>query len=278
MCHVLASVVALAMLVSKLTTAMQSIEEIKALRSRQVTTARRYLEAHNVSTELAMSVRKHVEWKQAVDTTIDHRRGESELLQILPVELRRALCDETRSPVLRKHAVFVAFRTFSLKFFQSLCCDSMHPSVHMPDDNIFAYGSVCHHMYFIVTGDASYMKYGAVLQVLLSSGHRALRESSAECEMRDKYKRLRREPISDGHSLCEPAIWVVWKHRGDFEALNHTSLLTLDTTIFEDLVQSYPAVQASVQEHAQRFLAALNASEDVLSDLFNTGQILESGL
>merc|ERR1711870_67398 len=168
--------------------------------------------------------------------------------------MRRAVLDETRSPWLLKHAVFVAFRNVSLRFFQRLCCDALHPIVHLPGDNIFCYGTVCIRMHFIVAGDASYFKYGAILQGMVQRGQRKGQQlQQGSSHLKDRYKQSRSGFISEGDSLCEPTLWVRWAHRGDLDAISQVSLLSLDTKSLADLVDSYPAVQISMQKHALRF-------------------------
>merc|ERR1719221_526717 len=168
--HTLLSVVVLATFVSKLTTVMHTIETIKSKMNRQVSMVRRYCELHSISTELSLRVRKYVEWKQSVDAKQQHDAHETELMQVLPIDLRRALLGETRSRLLTSHIVFYACRESNLRFFQRLCCDVMTSISHLPDEHIFCYGMLCTRMYFIVSGNLAYLKYGAVLRALTQNG------------------------------------------------------------------------------------------------------------
>mmetsp|Transcript_131080 Transcript_131080/g.330913 ORF Transcript_131080/g.330913 Transcript_131080/m.330913 type:complete len:789 (+) Transcript_131080:73-2439(+) len=273
-CHILCSVVALASLVSKLTTVLHNMQTIKATKVRQVTQARRYLEDHAISTNLSMTVRKYVEWKQVVDSKRHHNTQESELLQILPRDLRRALLDETRSPIILKHVAFVAFRNCNLRFFERLCCDSLEPLSYMPDEHIFSYGMVCSRMYFMVAGAATYFKYGVILKALMHSGGKFIdgtTNGGGECK--ERLRNIRSESIGE-RSICEASIWVHWVHHGDVDTVSHVSILGLDMKNLDELVLSYPVVQMSMLAHARRFATALNELDE-LSDLFDSTQLLQ---
>merc|ERR1712242_62821 len=232
---------------------------------------RRYCDAHFISTELSVSVRKYVEWMQSLEAKQQHNDHEEELMQLLPIDLRRSLLTETRSPLLSKHTVFFACRESNWRFFQRLCCDTMSPVATMPDVNVFSYGMRCTRMYFIVAGELAYLKYGAVQRLLMQNGSlfKAWRQADDH-----RY----REAISDqasrldeGTVLCEPVLWTRWVHLGDLSSITHASFLVIELVDFENLVWSYPAVQMSLVKHAQRFVAGLNAfAAGDLCDLFDT--------
>merc|ERR1719162_919299 len=107
------------------------MEEIRRKNNRQVSMVRRYCEAHAITTEVSLRVRKYVEWKQALDTKQQHDANETELMHDLPLDLRRALLGETRSTLVASHIVFLACRESHLRFFQRLCCDSMTPLTNL---------------------------------------------------------------------------------------------------------------------------------------------------
>lgn len=274
--HAVISVVVLTTFISKLTTVMQTMEMIKTKTNRQVSMVRRYCEVHFISTALSLRVRKYVEWKQAVDAKQLHDANENELMQVLPIDLRRALLGETRSPLLSKHMVFLACRESNVRFFQRLCCDVMTPVSHLPDVNIFSYGMLCTRMYFVVAGEASYLKYGAVLRALMTNGSLHQRGRTSVQEAQERYRRIRLLPLQNGAVLCEPVIWTRWVHFGDLSSTTHVNLLALEVERFENLVQSYPPVQMSLLTHAARFVAGLNnqtASE--LGDMWDTASAFE---
>lgn len=272
-CHSLCSVIVLGLFISKLTTLMQTMEDVSAQMSRQASAAQQYCMQHRISTPLSVRVRRWLEWHEVLEAKRHRSVQEDEFMQVLPADLRRALLDEARSPLLVQHELFHAIRECNIRFFQRLACDTFIPFTYMPEETIFSYGMVCTRMYVIAAGDSSYMRYGTVLRALMQSGT-IIRGHAAGTEVKDGYKKIHSEQLQEGASLCESVLWIHWVHIGDFATITRMSVLVLEMMRFEDLVYSYPQVHTSLRQHAQRFLAAIRAAKDP-SDLFNTNRALQ---
>lgn len=272
-CHVLVSVIVLALFVSKLTNVMATMEEIAAKSNRQAEAAQLYCKQHCISAQLSVRVRKWVELHQVLSAKRQLSREEEEFMQLLPTDLRHALLEESRSPLVAQHEVFHACRECNTLFFQKLICEAFTPTTHLPGDTIFSFGEVCTRMFIVTAGDGSYLKYGAVLRAFMQS--RALRRGhSGSSDVQDQYKRTRSTCPREGTSLCEAVLWIHWMHAGDFASLTHMSLLLLEAHRFEHLVTSYPSVQIALQSHAQHFIGGIRRATDP-SDLFNTKLALQ---
>lgn len=272
--HIFISMLVLCLFLSKLTNVMATMEEITAKLNRQSNAAQQYCKHNRISTQLSMRVRKWLEWHQVLDAKRQRGVEEDEFMQILPKDLRRALLDESRSPLLMEHEVFHACRECNIRFFQRLCCDTFSPLTHLPEEEIFSYGMVCTRMYLVASGEGSYLKYGTVMRALMQNGS-IMHGLTASTDLKDRYKRARSELLCAGGALCEAVLWVHWVHLGDFSALTRLSLLVLDARTFEDLVTLYPNVQLALQTHAQRFSCAISTAKDP-SDLFNTSSVLHA--
>lgn len=270
-CHILVSVLLLASFLSKLTMVMATLGEISATLNRQSTAAQQYCKRHAISTQLSIRVRKWLEVHQILDAK--HQRGveEEEFMQILPTDLRRALLHESRSPLLLKHGIFHACRDCNDNFFQRLTCDAFTPMTLMPEEDVFSYGMVCMHMYFVASGECTYLKYGDAMRALMQSV--MVMRKPPRSEVKDRYKRSHSTHLPEGASLCEAVLWVQWVHVGDFSAVTKLSLLVLEMGGFEALVVSYPNILGALQAHALHFLEAISGAEDPC-DLFNSVRAL----
>lgn len=271
--HTLVSVVVLSTFVSKLTTVMQALEEINVKMNRQASGAQQYCVQHGISMPLSVRVRKWIEWHQMLDAKRQRSVQEDEFMHLLPTDLRRALLDEARSPLLVQHAVFHGCRECNPRFFERLACDTFIPVTYMPEDTVFSFGMSCTRMLVIASGKSTYFKYGMILRMLMQNGQ-AVRGATTATNMKEKYKRMRSEFLREGACLCEAVLWVHWVHLGDFDAVSHLSLLTLEAHRFAELVASYPSVLRALQRHAQIFLCSMRAANDP-ADRFNTDIALQ---
>jgi len=271
-CQLLASVVVLALLVSKLTTVMQEMQEIKVAERRLLNASQLYLQEHRISPQLAFSVRNYLQRKQAVDARHSHNRDEIELFRVLPAALRRSLLEEARAPTLLAHVLFTAVKHCNGRLFERLCCDLLYSKTVHPDDHIFSVAVHCLHVYFVVAGETAYFAYTRVASALMTGQVRMPTSSSRI--VADRQKKLQRV-VDEGACLCEAAIWVRWVHRGDFEAISQASLLLLDVNAFAELVASYPTVKISMRDHAARWVRKLHKT-DALTDLLSTADAMRT--
>lgn len=272
-CHILISLLVVASLVGKLTNLMEFMEEVTANMNRQTKAAREYCMQNRISTELSVRVQKWLEWHQILDAKRQRSAEDNEFMHVLPAEVRRALIEETRSPLLLHHELFHACRDCNVRFFQRLATDTFVPLNHIPEETIFTYGMVCTRMYFIAAGRSTYFKYGAILRSLTHSGVN-LHGQVVASDTQHHYRKFRSINLREGRALCEPVLFTHWVHMGDFASVTSLSMLVLEHQGFEELLMSYPNVRQALQVHANRFIAALNASTDP-SDLFSSSSALD---
>jgi len=228
--QVLASIVVLAGLISRLTTVMQTIQKSNSQRRRLMDGARSYCLAHDISRDLFLRVRKYIERQQLVEEKQFHNRSEIELLQLLPKNLARELLMEARSPVLMKQLLFIALTRFCPRFFERLCCDLLQASCVMPNESIYTQGVVAKCMFVVAAGDTSLFTYGFVWQALSSGALRGSQNQSTGVIF-DRQKEMKSQILNEGTVVCEPTLWVRWVHCGDFDSISQAGHSTAGTTL-----------------------------------------------
>lgn len=278
--HILVSVIALATFVSKLTTAMQARDANHAIKNREVNLARTFCKGHQISTPLSQRVTQYIEWKQQVNTAGGEH--ETDLMAILPLDLRRSLLDEVRSPMLLLHVIFLAFQTSHWRFFRCLSADSLVSESYLPGVNIFSFGVVCERMYFITHGHTNYLHYNPLLQALTQNQNQRNMANlisigyGQDTEVRENLlKHFKPRKVTKETCLCEATLWTHWVHAGDCTSGTHLSLLSLGNTLFESLLNSYPSVQADMRAHSERFVNAVNHWPSELTDLLSSAEVMQ---
>ena len=153
----------------------------------------------------------------------------------------------------------------------------------IPDENIFAYGTLGTVMYFVVAGNSEYLRFlfglrdffgGSADQQPHPQQHGVAHASSSAGDLKKRWRELRTKVVREGSWLSEPALFTRWFHLGDFDATSHMSLLTLEAQRLEGLISKYPLVRRSVLDHASRFVNALNKC-DHASDMFDSVAALQ---
>mmetsp|Transcript_62756 Transcript_62756/g.203325 ORF Transcript_62756/g.203325 Transcript_62756/m.203325 type:complete len:251 (-) Transcript_62756:311-1063(-) len=241
------------MVVSNLTNVISAMQERIQEKNRLLTTASKFLEHHNIPDASAMHLHRYlVRWQ--MDEQAQHQTAsEKALLQKLPVTLRRALLEQARAPVLRRHLVFVALSRINYLFIERMLCDVITSVIYLPGDFIFHDRMVCSCLYLTVAGETAYLQFSQTVRRLLQKSPLGMTQSGSEADATQAIK----------------VLWTRWVHHGDFEAVSQASLYTIATETFSDVVRSHVAVQQEMQKHSQRFVKALNESADaVMSDLF----------
>mmetsp|Transcript_56677 Transcript_56677/g.184446 ORF Transcript_56677/g.184446 Transcript_56677/m.184446 type:complete len:271 (+) Transcript_56677:1435-2247(+) len=261
------------MVVSNLTNVISAMQERIQEKNRLLTTASKFLEHHNIPDASAMHLHRYlVRWQ--MDEQAQHQTAsEKALLQKLPVTLRRALLEQARAPVLRRHLVFVALSRINYLFIERMLCDVITSVIYLPGDFIFHDRMVCSCLYLTVAGETAYLQFSQTVRRLLQKSPLGMTQSGSEADatqaIKARHRHLKTYTPEQGTMLCEAVLWTRWVHHGDFEAVSQASLYTIATETFSDVVRSHVAVQQEMQKHSQRFVKALNESADaVMSDLF----------
>lgn len=73
--------------------------------------------------------------------------------------------------------------------------------------------------------------------------------------------------VKKGQSVCEPAVWSRWQHRGDLTAGRLTSFLEFLISDVAELISRYPVIHELGSVHSKRMIASLN---ERVRDLFTS--------
>lgn len=236
--------------------------------------AARYLANHRITSSLSTQLRKYFEWKEATDSSDVDGMGERELMNNLPVQLRRALLEESRSPLLLRNPVFHALRKLNEGLYGQICTDAFKESGRSPGESVFDFSKVCNYMFLIIRGTGRYLLYATILRALLRQGLEKRGLNTPSSEIFERFWHNRSVEVAHRECLCEASLWTPWQHKGDLKAETHVSMLTLDVKAFVDIVQSYPVVQTCMQSHAIVFLRALVVDEG--SDIFSSRDVINA--
>merc|ERR1712032_541875 len=132
-----------------------------------------------------------------------------------------------------------------------MCVDAFVPKTPFLNEKIYRYGDKCSHMYFIVSGTATYWHYSAAAQ--------AVRVVKIPGDGETSSPFTRSISVHQGQWLCEASVWLQWLHRGDLSSTNSVSLLVLCTESFAAVAAQHPALWMALSSHARRFVESFDS-------------------
>lgn len=268
---ILMSVVTLSIFISGFTNVLLMVQTALTTKMVRKRWLRDFFQRHKVPYNLSVRVRKHFEQVMQGDAKETEER-DNEMLGILPTKLRREVLQETRSVHLVLNPVFDAMKFDHPRCFEKICCDAICPMWFMPDEHAFCHGELCTHVYVVLAGQLSYLRYSEIIRVLMDSAVAQKGFGQNEAPL-SRFIESRLTSVAAGNWLCEAVLWMHWVHRGDVRSNNNTTLFALQVDNFELIVQNYPNVKLFGKKHAQRFIQAMSI-QDNESDLFGSNDLL----
>jgi hypothetical protein len=197
---------------------------------------RRYLKENKVCASVASNIWEFLKSDKGSIRPKLHE-VDVKILQKLPRTLRDELQDEIYTPVITKHPFFYNF-TFEFPQLLRKTFRCIRESALSFERELFAPGERAEHMYFLVTGGMRY-------------------QPNMETEApRDRCT------VGPAEWVCEPALWVSWRHRGSMIAAMQSELITLQTDKFHKAMADDLTACRSVIRYAQLF--AERAEDHVL--------------
>lgn len=209
-CTLLFAMVTFSSFVSSITNAMTQLRNLDSGRILQYATLRRYLKENRVHAGLNNQIWG---WLQHTQDTARHRLHEEavSLLQLLPKSLQFELQQEIYKPILCQHPFFEKFFEYhpvNRKMFACL----LEVSVTVGQELFFA-GEKATQMSLVINGISSY-----------TMGE-------------DGYGTLESLKLKEGQWVCEPILWIEWKHCGQLTALTHCEFIAVSARPFQELMQ-----------------------------------------
>lgn len=272
--HYMVSIIVLALFISKLTTVLQAIEDIKARDSKMVNIAYAFMKDNKIRVDLRIKLQRFLTDKSSPGRSSQAQYAQAELLRILPPSLRQALLMELRTPVTSHALLMQSLLRFHTSFAEKVTCGLISLSQYLPGERVFEQGVICNKVYFLELGVAWYLPCSPLL------GHvkDALIKQSSQMWSTwraDYWKRIAYSEEEVGTVWCEGSLFVRWIHAGDLEAGPNTALtlMVLDAQGFEDLVTNFTEVQTALAGHAVRVSTFLAKSTQI-TDYFRSELVM----
>ncbi len=139
--------------VASITNVMLELQGLQQERKRQLRSLHSYVQAHNISADLAHRVKLYLVMQ--LEDLID-RRSELEFMHVLPIHLLKHMHDESRSPLIANHTLFRTLRRDHQKAMRDICHLAVEELVFQRNDSIFSSGDSCEHMFFVDVGQLQY--------------------------------------------------------------------------------------------------------------------------
>jgi hypothetical protein len=223
-----------ATVISIITSHLTQDHIIKGSRSRQISTLKKYLRQHGISSNLSMRMQRSANHALSADLTEDV----VELLPVVSEPLRIEMHFVLYSQVIRMHPFFASFIDDAPHVMRRVCHFAMANLMFSAGDTIFSRGETPQQpkMYFVIAGNLEYQS--------------ALSGSEGS------------ETICDGESAAEPVLWTRWTHQGSLTALVDSKLATLDAKAFQEITDRFKDLAMfDPKLYANDFVDSLNSSE-----------------
>jgi len=225
-------------MVSRITSLMVRLQTMKTDMTKQFWLLRRYLREHNVPQKLAVRIRRYLEY--ACEEREAHvQEDKLEVLSLLSSQLRDELRAAINEQYMSAHPFFIYLSQESNVTMHRLCSVALSSKPLAMEDPLFFHGEEATHMYFVNRGRIRYIRMQDEVAVMAEKG---------SC-------------------LCEAVLWVNWYHRGDALATSESEVLTLEASMFGEVMRSNPKVQALAADYAAFFIHGLNSATNLISDL-----------
>lgn len=270
-CFLLFALMILASFVSSLTNMMMQLQSLKDEKNRQQRAIRSYLSTHKISMALSMRVKKYVDWKLQM---LSSQKSNADVLAILPKALVVELLYEVRGPVISQNLFFKGLdETFS-RTFRRICHEAVTLIWQAPMELIFTAVDEAAVMYFITHGVLRYrvvkIRKGSVSKQNTSTSQH---ENSVDVD-EDLDNGSNTHEVMKGTCMCEAVLWVDWDHCGELKTVTDCAVLSLDSRMFANVIQTNPPAHASSVLYARKFLASLNKFGKVYTDILPEGGIV----
>jgi len=208
----------------------------------------RFIQQNHISLGLGSRIQTRLH-SQATETRQVHRIHMSDvsLLQQLPANLKEQVACEVFSPMICAHPLVQHIDAVDRTCVSAICQTSMSQQSVLPMHDVYALGSQCQAMYFVVAGEMSYIH-----------GYMTKPESLSDNSCM----------IAAGNWACELALLIIWKHHGLMTVMEMPCELALiEAAAFHRVLRQWPQVQDICRKYALIVVEEYSRIRDELSDL-----------
>eukprot|EP00930_Biecheleria_cincta_P026051 TRINITY_DN18429_c0_g1_i1.p1 TRINITY_DN18429_c0_g1~~TRINITY_DN18429_c0_g1_i1.p1 ORF type:complete len:1323 (-),score=214.52 TRINITY_DN18429_c0_g1_i1:779-4429(-) len=235
--------------VSTITNAMTQLRNLNREKNEQFSVLRKYFMENRVSQSLMGRV-----WAALQQTMGRSKRRVHEediqILQLLPWTLKTELQEEVYSPILTAHPLFSHYSSHFKMQMRKLYQNILQVSLGIGQE-LFNSGESAHTFYLVLSG-------------LLSYQEDTSRGQAAHTIM-----------VSVGHWLCEPVLWIHWKHTGQLLATTHCEFLALSCTKVQEVFTQTTDGHESVRHYARMFAKFFQTNAEILTDVWADMDLLQ---
>lgn len=238
-----------AFVVSKVTTSMTRLEIVTARRRENMNQLRAFLVENTVPRKLALRV-LHNAQHQLTERARKTPESQIELLGMISESLLVEVHHEMNIIKLNGHPFFHRYDGVSPGLMRQVCHKAVERISLMTGDVLFCQGEVPVHplLYFALSNKLCY-------------DHNEEQETM----------------LNEGEWACEALLWCHWIHHGTMVATHHTTVLSLDTAKFQQIVTTSTKYSYDVaKDYGRLFVEMLNTyDQEELSDLETQSSAIE---
>jgi len=255
--------------VSSLTNAMTQLRNLNSDKLAQYTMLRRYLRDHEVTVNLTTRI---WHWLSKDTKGNKHRIHEKDvvILSMLPSTLTAELRNQVVGPFVVPHPFFFQFGGSNPMLMRRVY-KSLTEHSALTGKELFAAGDIGDSMYFVVSGTC---KYYASFSGMNVDGSRSLIHNgriSVDSGMGAGGDQM----LTKGNWMCEPVLWVKWKHVGQVVAKEHTELFALVASRFHHIIEQNVGEAWSVVRYAKLFAERLRSLHHAINDVWADFDVLQ---
>jgi len=210
---------------------------------------RRYMVENNISVSVSGAVWGYLHGEEKKPGRRLHEADVS-ALSILPKSLRSDLQHAVFWPVIGAHPFFHHLEANHSRAMRLLYQQTLSEVSVLGGQEVFGTGERSDRMFFCAGGQLSYTKKGLsdmnTMSQISESRSRTLSESSSTNLETPSIT------IGDGQWICEPVLWIDWKHQGLLTACRHSELVSIRAVEFCNILKAGKAVPAA-SRYATRY-------------------------
>lgn len=243
------AMVAFSSIVGGVTASMTQLQNLRSNHMKQFWMLRRYLKQNQVNKELQFRIEKFLEYRIMKEQ--EYVQPSMVLhLPKLSIPLRNELAHSIMVQWLRGHPFFHKVSTLMPNFMHKLCSNAIKEKVLGQGDTVFEAGEECSQIFFLSAG------------LVLEYTPLSTRNKKVEDEPSNQ--------LTQKQWLCEPALWVFWKHLGVCECNKPGELISVDAFSFGKEMSAHPAPRTFCASYARLYVECLNnLPKTVLSDVLD---------
>eukprot|EP00929_Paragymnodinium_shiwhaense_P123625 TRINITY_DN9770_c0_g1_i2.p1 TRINITY_DN9770_c0_g1~~TRINITY_DN9770_c0_g1_i2.p1 ORF type:complete len:901 (-),score=138.39 TRINITY_DN9770_c0_g1_i2:151-2853(-) len=291
-------------LVSVVTKTVLNLSSLRSSKIRRQTLVKEYLETHNISIGLRVSVKRYM---YDYESSLDLCSKEEQVMGFLPVHLQGAILYEIRGPTVSNHPLFQSFGVVKHAIIRHICHEAVKLRSALHGEIVFDTGDACSRMLFVSGGKVEYgelaisvaesldFKAGAeptdpVARTSSASKPLALLRTRTE-EISKAISRFRTsqsavslkgrrtadsaelsvdsetaEVVSNGGWLSEAALWVNWTNKKSCVAAALSVLHAVEAEPLSQVLSRHADAYAIAHLYAASFAKELSRAK-VLSDV-----------